>query len=184
MTENREGLIFKGALPLVLKKLQARPDDYEQSRANRSNEILLKSGLLFNDHQDLDEYHELSPFLIKQDLKLNLLLDLMSDLVKSSSDFPAACSVQMTPDSLVLEKNKNDEGLQKGDIVGLEIYLVAEMPKPLSLYGILEKTDPKWRIDFFAMEQQVSDQLEKIIFRFHRRRIAQQKSAVKASVIA
>lgn len=182
-----EGLMLSGEIPVSTEILDAAPDGYLVSKTNKDNEVLLKAGLLLNDYSDIDEDHELAHFLLKQEVKLNLLIELVSELVASRSDFPAIREVCITPGGLIT-RNSSETGSEgsasykEGDIVRIEIHLLPELPKALVFFAeITAISADKMCFEFFEMRQSVRDLLEKVLFRHHRRKIAQQKSMDQVS---
>lgn len=174
MTESNEGLIFRGEIPLVVNRLDKLPGEFELAKANRSNEVLLKTSLLVNENPDLDEHHELAPFLLKQDIKINLILDLLSELIRDKAGTPTAEHIQLSPEALVLETNQVVDGASA--FAKLNLYLIAEVPKPLEFFATVIPSAEGCRFEFQQMDPCVKDQLEKILFRYHRRKIALQKA--------
>ena len=70
--------------------------------------------------------------------------------------------------------------MKSGDVVCLTLHLLHELPRALQFYARLEAvTGAYLRFVFLHNSQHVSDMLEKILFRYHRRKIAQQKSEEK-----
>lgn len=177
-TDQGEGLMLSGEIPVSICREVAMPDEYRLSGINRKNEILLKAGLMLSEHSDVEEHHELGHYLQKQDIKLNLILELIGDLMRSQVEFPALRNICVTPSGLTLFGDQEDFAEDGGESLAcFHIHLLVELPKALVFYGRQTSHEgDECRFEFLGMSQQVVDLLEKVLFRHHRRKIALQKT--------
>lgn len=171
-----KGLEFNGRLPLSVEKISQVPAAAELVLTNGGNEQLLRTVMLLEEKPDADEDDEILQELKKQDLKITLLLDMLSTLLIQNNAIPPAQDITLT-DSWVRIKNSNIAGYSGQCCV--KIYINAAIPRPLVLYGTCE-TDPgsqDLQISFQGMSPSLVNSLDKYIFRFHRRMVANSRTA-------
>lgn len=170
------GIVYTGSLPLSLDLLSAGPHEQELLRANESNELLLRSVSVLEEKLDHDENDELAQELKRQDMKLNLILDMIGTLLMQQQVIPGLRELQLTASSLRLAIVPKPVMSQ---FCRVQLYIEPAIPKPLTLFGQCEAADQPGMTDvvFRGISQVVTDHLDKFIFRHHRRRIAQARKA-------
>jgi len=170
-----KGLEFNGRLPLAVEKISQVPSAAELVLINGGNEQLLRTVMLLEEKPDADEDDEILQELKKQDMKITLLLDMLSTLLIQNNAIPPAQDVTLT-DSWVRIKNSSIAGYEGQCCV--KIYINAAIPRPLVLYGTCETdTDTKdLQISFQGMSPSLVNGLDKYIFRFHRRMVASSRA--------
>jgi len=106
------------------------------------------------------------------DLKMTLMLDLLADLLAESHPPPPAAQIVL--DSRGLDWLDAPTGVQVGDRGLIEVFIQAGVPRPLRFVGRVEAaTEPSHRrIEFDPLPEAEADQLERLIFRRHRQKIA------------
>jgi hypothetical protein len=173
-----DGLTFEERLPLAWVE-GPLPEGPELARLNADNHQLLGA------EASLEEVRigealakEESPALLHElqrlEFKLNVLLRLMADLVSRSSAIPPVQTVKLGARGLewsqALEPRVGTTGL-------VSVYINPALPQPLRLPCRVrgERAEKGARIvelEFRDVSESVTDLLEKLIFRHHRRLIA------------
>lgn len=173
MDSTNEGLLFQGSLPISLRRIESFPEDGQLALINEKNENFLRISLIGHETIEIDEHDEVSIELRRQDIKINLLLDLVSELLIQQNKLPAAIMLKFTATSL--EYESSPDAYQAGEKVEIALYLSPSLPRALKLYGevLASDNDNSTRISFVGVSQVVQDWLEKFIFRHHRRTVAQ-----------
>jgi hypothetical protein len=176
MPFQESGLVFSGSLPLSLELMSGAPQENELLRANESNELLLRSVSVLEEKIDHDENDELVQELKRQDMKLNLILDMIGTLLMQQQVIPAAREIQLSGTGVRLGISANPVANQHCRI---QLYIEPAIPKPLILFGQCHPSSEAGMTEvvFSGVSQAVTDNLEKFIFRHHRRRIAQARKA-------
>lgn len=166
------GLVYKGCLPLSIELLADAPAPHELLRANEGNELLLRSMSALEEKIDTEENDTIAQELRRQDMKLNLILDLMGSLLQQYQVIPHARELQLTASSVRIGIAPNPGPARHCRI---QLYLEPAIPKALVLYGQCQAAlEPGIsEVVFSGLSQTVTDHLDKFIFRHHRRQIAQ-----------
>jgi hypothetical protein len=170
------GMVFAGSLPLVIELRAEAPREHELLRANEGNELLLRSVAVLEEKPDHDENDPLAQELKRQDIKLNLILDMIGALLQQQQLLPVPREIQLTGSGLRAAITPNPVSTQHCSI---QLYIEPSIPKPLTLFGQCHPSSQAGMTDivFSGISQGVTDNLEKFIFRHHRRRIAQARKA-------
>lgn len=106
------------------------------------------------------------------DLKLNLALDLLVDLLCEHGEAIPARPVRLTTDAIEWQEPTEPPPAGSGVIVAL--YLKAGFPKPLRFPGMVSQDLPQagWAgVSFAGLDEGFRDALTRFIFRHHRRAI-------------
>jgi len=125
------------------------------------------------DRSDLDPAIVLE--LRRLDLKMTLLLELTVEMMRSSGagEGPSSAKIELDFSGLQWTPAPHVTGVgQKGWV---EVYIHPSVPRPLRFFGVVSQFDPATRtaqMKFATLEEIESDQLERLIFRQHRRKIA------------
>lgn len=178
-----ERLYYEDSLPVCWRQLEEYPDESRITHINESNESLLRiSGALDEYLPDVaEEYPEITPELARLDLKLNLVLEFVGQLLGRELGLPSPTPVRIGAKGLAIHhEGPLDDTLIPGQKLSLDLYIQAEVPKPLKLFGeIVERSEKQGThiivIAFYGINQSLEDWLEKLVFRHHRRDIAQQR---------
>lgn len=174
-----KGLIYEDSLPLAWSVIDALPDDRELENINEANESFLKLLATLEDHhyarQERDEsmlefHHE----LMRIDLKMDMILEMITQALHCKSIQPKRIDMRLGPEGL---EWTCDPLPVRGSLIKLELFLFPRYPRPVELLGkavkvIGEGAKSKATVSFQGLSVSVQDWLEKIIFRHHRRSIA------------
>jgi hypothetical protein len=159
-----------------------RPTGFSDAAAARLAERNLR---LLQAFEALDEYgtgdkaDETAPHsaeLARLDFKLNLLLDLVGQLVCASHPRPVALPVRFN--SLGASWQPAEAPPAVGAAGFLQIFLSEALVQPLTLPAkvVTVADSSPVRARFELLGEAVADQLEKLVFRRHRRKIAGARS--------
>ncbi|WP_260291647.1 PilZ domain-containing protein [Sedimenticola hydrogenitrophicus] len=176
------GLTFQGTM---LLNWETRTDDVASDRPaeDEKNERLLRT-LLFS--QDLHHEHgdesgdRMVADLARVEAKLDLLLDMVSDLLRQEQSPAVATPVELWLNGASWTSG-TDRLPELGGRLWLSLYIDSRLAQPLRLparvtdvAGIAESF--RVTVAFEVLDEPVQDLLAKLIFRQHRRMIAQQKA--------
>lgn len=169
-------VVYSGNLPLGLTLMSSAPHEHELLRANEANELLLRSVSALEEKIDTDENDEIAQELRRQDMKLNLILDLLGALLLQQQVIPESRELQLSAAGLRTQVSPMPASTQHCRI---QLYVEPAIPKPLTLFGQCHASSQAGMTDitFIGLSQTVTDHLDKFIFRHHRRRIAQARKA-------
>jgi hypothetical protein len=173
-----DGLIFEELLPLGFAE-GPLPQGLELARLNADNHQLLGAEASLEEVRVSEAMaKEESPALVHElqrlEYKLNVLLRLMADLVARSSAIPPAQATRLGARGLewtgAAAPRVGASGL-------LSLYINPALPQPLRIPCEVagERTEGGRRVaqlKFRDLSESVTDLLEKLIFRHHRRLIA------------
>ena len=185
------GLSYTDNFSITWRAVDHGLDDRHLAQVNASNEAFLRdlSIISLNGGHDsaglesggLREAPDLPEALSREvqrlDLKLNLVLDLVSSLVYRQAEIPPVSPVRMS----ALGLSWSGDVPAPGQTVFLELYLQRGLPKPLCCYaevvsGPQEYEASEARVRFIGLCGATRDWLEKLIFRQHRRDVAFRRS--------
>jgi hypothetical protein len=176
-----EGLAYRGEFPLRWD-MRAPSESRESLRhiEERNERLLRCEHLLAEQGSDrTEDERDLDAGLLRVEVKLDLLLDLFAVLVGKESERPDPCRVQLASGGL--EWLESGEPPETGASVWVHLYLDSRLPTALQLpVTILEAvpgTDRSARVlgRFEPLGETVQDRIEKLIFRHHRRQVAQSR---------
>ncbi len=166
-------LVYDGLLPVSIQPVDAMPSDNTLVMVNEKNEHSLRSSLVGNDNFDLEEHDELGQYLKRQEAKIDLLLDMVTELLTQQKRLPEERQLRLTPHGLQWQTSESD--LPTDTCVEILLYLTPSLPRPLRFFGTVKAKSKNHSVDFIAVSQQVTQLLEKLLFRHHRRAVAQQR---------
>ncbi|MBB6094211.1 hypothetical protein HNQ60_003092 [Povalibacter uvarum] len=117
--------------------------------------------------------------IARLDLKVNLLLDMVGQLLVASHPRPRTTSIRFNALGAVWEGNPPIPVLGNQGV--LEVYLRDCIAEPLRLVGRIASISPEGRIKarFIPPGEHIADLLEKLAFRKHRRQVAGAKQPKK-----
>jgi len=169
-----DSLVFQGLLPARFKAIEELPSPSTLVISNEKNEHTLRSSLMPSEPLEIDDNDELTQFLKRQEAKLDLLTDMVTELLTQQSHMPAELDVRLTAESLVWQDPNADFALEQ--CLEIDIYVTPAIPKALRFYGFVRSSEEgQHSVEFSGVNQTVTDLLEKILFRHHRRAVAQQR---------
>jgi len=171
------GPVLSGEFPLRWERIS--PAQLEQARdaVRDSNETTLRNYHLLDERtqESGDDRDESAPELVRIEQRLNLVIELLGQVLSSSLNLPAIAPCALSRDRFEWS------GLDipaSGECVRLALYLHAHYPKPLVLVGqvthVVGSADTaRVTVQLAPLSESVGDWLDRLIFRAHRRRVAQ-----------
>lgn len=171
--------VLRGQFPLRWETQATELTELEQQAVNTANEATLRSYYLLDErlHDGGEDREEAAPEIVRLEQRLNLIVDLLGQVLQNSLVLPS-------PTACVLSRAGVEWTSAEVPIlnaaVKLFIYLHPHYPKPLVLYGVVSALEScalgrqitvKWPL----LVDPVADGLERLIFRAHRRSVAQSK---------
>jgi hypothetical protein len=184
MTEDAEqgpGLAYTDNISIAWREVSHELDKHHLAMVNASNEAFLRDVNVMGDSTSPKDASEgvgaVAHEIARLDLKLNLVLDLVSTLIYHELDIPQTCPVRVAAD----EVSWRGDVPGPGKTVFLELYIQRGLPKPLCCYGKVVSTPEEHatglaRVRFVGLTGTARSWLEKLIFRHHRREIAFRRS--------
>lgn len=171
-----EGLSFEAALPFTWRELDAVPDAPHLTYWNEYNEAALRSIAALDEHTNQPPEEHVTPAydLSRVELKINLLLDLVGQLLSQQMLLPAPVWVKVGARGMAWN---HSQPLAVGRVLLLQLYLNPGYPRALELPARLVSVDQidgasRCTAAFVGCSESVCDWLEKLVFRHHRRSIA------------
>jgi len=184
MTESdiisEQGLIFEDILPLKWQTADSEILSADMTKFDTINEEVLSFIDVLDEHPsdyagDYSSTTNQESVLSKVDVKFDLLLSLVTQLLGVYFPLPDPVKMKLTPYSVQwisrVEINPETQGL-------VEIYLSSRCPRSLVFPAKIESAEQvgqTYRISarFGAIGAPIRERLEKLIFRHHRRGVAQ-----------
>jgi Atypical PilZ domain, cyclic di-GMP receptor len=171
-----EELAFQDVLPVLWRPLTNSADREIAAGFDERNLRLLQAWDAMEEHVPAEKQKsEDAPYaaeILRLDLKINLLLDLVGQLLVANHPRPPAASVKFNAVGAMWRASGTlPEAGEQGLI---EIYLRDCLAEPLRLAGRVTNVAPDGhvKVKFLPMGEAVSDLIEKLAFRRHRRQIA------------
>lgn len=176
MTEESlgESLHFNSSIPMAWTILGEKPDIGAQLALSAENKLVFQAhSILEEDFADKDAKEESNPI----DTKLDLILALLAQSLIQHTVLPDVCKVCLSSQQLRWQGT----GPKKPAWIKLDLFLSAKYPKPLGLFVWFNGQQDNWyEGELLKLEASVHDELEKFIFRHHRREIAMVKQETSA----
>lgn len=176
-----EGITYDGIMRLSWMPRVDSPEAGYPAESAR-NERLLRALLLFQEsHCELaEEPGERITDLLRIEAKLDLLFDLVARLIPEALDSDEACPVQLWMTGVRWDTTA-DQLPKVGEPLWLLLYLDSGIPQPLRLpvrvTGVArETTGGRVTARLELLGEPLEDLIGRLIFRQHRRMIAQQKA--------
>ncbi len=168
---------YQGVLPVEWERLDSPVDTATRRRQEHDNTVLLQGLLVLDEQPKVEHEEELSAFgqeLQRIDYKLNLVLELLTQTLRSWRKLPEPVAVELS-----VEKVNwcTAEPPPQGEPVLVKLYLSPIFPNPFVATGKVtsvrrgEETN-RVEVRFDGLGAQVHDALEKMVFRQHRRDVA------------
>jgi hypothetical protein len=178
------GLSFTDNISLAWQPVDYTLDDRHLALANDSNEIFLRAVSAIGEFaRDVPEDgQDISQEMARLDIKMNLLLDLVSQLIYAQLAIPDITRVTISSSEI---EWTGDELPAPEQTVLLKIYIQRGTPKPLCFYGTVissaaDHAAGHARVKYIGLRGSAQAWLDKLIFRHHRREIAYKKSIKSA----
>ena len=174
------GLTFTDNISIDWKPVDHHPDDARLALVNESNEAFLRavSALGAFSADGSEDEVGLSQEILRLDLKVNLLLDLVSQLIYQQLEIPEKSEVTIS--STNIQWNATNVPVP-GTTVFVQVYIQHGTPKPLCFYGKVQSSQEQFDsglalVSYMGLSGSAQSWLDKLIFRHHRRAIAFSKS--------
>lgn len=165
-------------LRVAWAEVEALPEEAALLRTNARNETVLRALAMLEEHDPSQSDDAERAELRRLEGKLDLALELLADLVRGRNDAVAARRVRFNARGLCWDC---EEAPRVGALLAIDCYLLPPWPLPLELHGRVTGVDQYAERAYRAcarLEGQtggVNDWLGKLVFRRHRRSIAQQR---------
>ncbi len=171
------GLTYINVLPVEWQPISSGQDDTHDHYL-QSNDSLLNA---INDLEDyhvienVDEHSLVMQEVARLDRKLNLMLDMLGSLLSQQQKIPDAVPVTLETEQVQWETAKPPE---RESQIEVRIYLSREYPLPLVLSGYVTNVTldsagcSVVTVQLDTLPNLIEDNLNKLIFRHHRRSIA------------
>jgi hypothetical protein len=169
------GLRLELVVPVAFRRLASPLEEARAAASLGSNLRVFQASDLLGERQPTSR-NDIDPSVLMElrriDLKMTLMLDLLADLLAESHPPPPAAQIVL--DARGMDWVDAPAGVQVGDRGVVEVFIQAGVPRPLRFVGgVVEATEPsRRRIEFDALPEAEADQLERLIFRRHRQKIA------------
>lgn len=187
MSGRFEGLGYPDAVPLGFERLERLPDGAALAALNYENQQTLVADASLDEQRPhaerkSDEDQALSDDLQRVELKINVLIQLVARLMKRDGRLPPVKNLRLYAEGLewMLE---GDEVLPGVGLVSLHIS--RHFPEPLMLpgriLGMHQDAEGRWlRFAFEGLSPGVTELLERMVFRHHRRLVAGTRATPRA----
>ena len=168
-------LAYQDTLPVQWRVLPDSLGPDLLSATAEANTRVLQTCLALDENSTGEKVDENAPHaadLLRLDLKINLLLDLVGKILVRDQPRPKTTHVRF---NAVGASFRADAPLPKpGDQGALEIYLRDCLAEPLRLIGRIASVSPVGEINvkFLPIGEASADLIEKLAFRRHRRHVA------------
>jgi Atypical PilZ domain, cyclic di-GMP receptor len=168
-------LAFQDVLPLAWRTVPAAVDADAAAGFMERNARVLHAREALDQLGPVEKTDENSPNsadLMRLELKVNLLLDLVGQVLAASRPRPPAVPVRFNAQGVVW---RSAAPLPEAGAQGIaEIYLHDALAEPLRLPGRVSNVTPDGhvKVRFAPVTETVADLMEKLCFRRHRRQIA------------
>jgi hypothetical protein len=173
-----EELAYSDVIPLAWHPLKKQMTLEEQGQMADRNLRMLLAYTALEEHGQVEKTDENAPNaadILRLDMKINLLLDLVGRILIASQPRPKATNVRFNANGALVRLEV--PGLQLGDEGILELYLKDCLVEPLKLIGRIANTTPdgRYKIKFTHPGEAIANLIEKLAFRRHRRQVADAK---------
>ncbi|MGH8178234.1 MAG: PilZ domain-containing protein [Steroidobacter sp.] len=177
-----EELAYEDVLPVAWRPT---PEPFDPavigSYADRNLRVLQALSAL-EEHGQIEKPDENAPHaadILRLDLKMNLLLDMVGQLLIASHPRPRTAPIRFNALGAVWHAASPHPELGSQGV--LEIYLRDCIAEPLRLFGRIASVGPDGRVKVrvVAPGEHIADLLERLAFRKHRRQVAGAKHPKK-----
>ncbi len=165
-------------LGLAWRPVEQLPDEAVRARTNARNETVLRALAMLEERDASQQDDAERAELHRLEGKLDLVLELMSELVRERQGAVAPWSVRFNARGLCWDC---DEAVPVvGALLAVDCYVLPPWPLPLRLYCRVAQVEAGARLsrvcaEIEGLNRAVTDWLGKLVFRRHRRTIAQRR---------
>lgn len=170
-----EELAYEDLLPTAWRPVNAPISDATRRSFTERNIKLLQACAALEEHGQPEKIDERAPYhadIVRLDMKVNLLLDLVGKILVASHPRPDVMQVRFNALGAIW-KHKGAPPVE-GALGVVEFYLRECVVEPLRLWGRVEavSSDGRVKVKFDNPGEAVADLIEKLAFRRHRRQVA------------
>lgn len=170
-----EELAYEDVLPVAWRPLPEPFDPAVVGSFAERNLRVLQAIAALDEHGQLEKQDDNSPHaadIMRLEMKMNLLLDMVGALLIASRPRPKPTPVRFNALGGVFQGTSPFPPLGNQGV--LEVYLRDSVADPLRLFGRIASVSPdgKVKVRFVPPGENISDLLEKMAFRKHRRQVA------------
>jgi len=176
------GLAYEDEAPLGMKVLNTLPAGNELSRLNMDNTQLLLADASLEERHSLEpkEDQPLYQEIHRLEFKVDAMMRLLAELLEQQRALPAARKFRMHAQGLEWMES-TAAPLTVGAKGVVSVYINRALPYPIRLPSEVTAVSPAdgesvIRVEFRGLSTQVGELLEKLIFRHHRRQIAEARA--------
>jgi hypothetical protein len=178
------GLAYEDEAPLGWKTLATLPEGVELNQLNAQNARLLQADASIEEHRGTlepkDETQPLVQEIHRLEFKLDIVLRLMSNLLERQHGVPQRRKFRIYAQGL--EWSEAAPQLSIGERGLVSLHLNRALPYPIELPGEIVAVHPMdeqmtLRMEFRGLSVQVTELIEKLIFRHHRRQVAEARQS-------
>jgi hypothetical protein len=167
-------LAYQDMLPVGWRPLAKAPDLPTVTHMADSNVRILQVCAAIEEQGAVEKKDEKSPHsadLMRLEVKMNLMLDLMGQLLAAAKPRPPATVIRFNALGAVWKSTTQHRVGEQGL---LDIYLRDSLPQPLTVIANIThvSADGQVRAAFSPPGEAASDLIEKLAFRRHRRQVA------------
>ena len=176
-TATAVGLAYHDEMPLGFRPLAAIPDAAELQRLNTENQQILQLDASLEERHPVDAKDDdavIRNELERLESKLNVIMQLLARLLSRENVLPGDRKFRLAADGIEWE---HDAMLKVGSLGVVSLHINRTLPYPLDLAGKVvgvHQSGAKYRTAFVfeGVAANVVELLEKMIFRHHRRAVA------------
>jgi hypothetical protein len=175
-----EKLAYEDVLPLAWIATPEAPSEVVRRGMHERNLRLLQACLVLQEHAQPEKHDDRSSLqadIIRLDMKVDVLLDLVGQLLSANRPRPQSCEVRFNSLGAMWRQKSNLPTLHSVGV--LQLYLKEFSVEPLRMTGRVASVsdDGRVKVQFDATDIAVADLIEKIAFRRHRRKVAEVRHA-------
>lgn len=169
-----DGIKFQAMAPVDWCAVKSLPVANIQSQVASANLRLLNALNVLEDvPQDFEKTSQNVTESTQLDAKLDLILGMLGELLHQQAKIPDIAPVTLSAHVLVVADIKTATLPRSGDLLCVRLFLDTRYPQALVLYGTVgELMEAGFSLDLCHVGESVQEQLDKLIFRQHRRAIA------------
>jgi hypothetical protein len=172
-----EELAYEEVLPIRWRAATAPISDVFRRSCADGNLKILQAASALEEHAQPeknkpDDHSQYYADIVRLDMKVNMLLEMVGQLLAAHQPRPDAMSIRFNKLGAVWHHKGAAPAVNSNGL--LEVYLKECVAEPLRLLGKIASVGPDGRVkmQFDPVGQAVSDLLEKLAFRRHRRQVA------------
>lgn len=173
-----EGIAYEDHLPLVIRdRVESGGPPVELASTQH---VLETVNAIEEPVSERREESPWSPELVRLDRRINLLVEMVARLLARDATLPPVISVRLYSNALAWRPEEASFRAEVGTPLTFLLYLPSFPALPIALpavFGGVLPTDPDWSYArLVGVGEAITEQLDHLIFRRHRRMVAGQRS--------